>query len=292
MPEVLCVGLTTLDVTYYGADLPRLGVKVQAESATLAVGGPAANAALAAAALGADVTLCSAVNGRHAAPLAAEQLRDGRVELLPAQADRSLPISSVFIDSRGERTVVSASDNGSVESSGSHRLPDKLEQFASSAGVVLVDGHYPQIAAPALAAARGAGVTTVIDLGSWKAALPELLPLCDVAIASADFAVPHGDMGDYLLAAGVSFVATSHGQDPITWQRQDGTKGSIDIDPVDALDTNGAGDVLHGAFAALVAQGVDEVSALCRAAQIATETCTVRGARVPAHIAEKYVGDR
>ena len=43
MPEVLCVGLTTLDVTYYGADLPRPGVKVRAESATLAVGGPAAN---------------------------------------------------------------------------------------------------------------------------------------------------------------------------------------------------------------------------------------------------------
>ena len=65
-------------------------------------------------------------------------------------------------------------------------------------------------------AADAAGVPVVLDAGSWKPVLPELLPHVTAAVCSADFALP-GVAGDpdatarALLAAGPGFVAVTGG---------------------------------------------------------------------------------
>ena len=61
------------------------------------------------------------------------------------------------------------------------------------------------------------------------------------------------------------------------WQRQDGTKGSIDIDPVDAVDTNGAGDTLAAVFASgVLLDGRPTAEAADRAQRAARRTCSQR----------------
>jgi sugar/nucleoside kinase (ribokinase family) len=62
--RVVCVGLATVDLVYRVDRIPGPDEKVQADSADIAAGGPATNAAVTAATLGADVTLVNAV-GAH-----------------------------------------------------------------------------------------------------------------------------------------------------------------------------------------------------------------------------------
>ncbi|EOD59794.1 PfkB family carbohydrate kinase, partial [Amycolatopsis vancoresmycina] len=65
---MLLAGLCTVDVVQRVAELPAPGEKVQSLQVDVAAGGPAANAAVTAAALGAEATLLT-VLGAH--PLAA-----------------------------------------------------------------------------------------------------------------------------------------------------------------------------------------------------------------------------
>ena len=275
---VLCVGLTTIDLVYQGVDGLIAGAKAQAQSMTLASGGPAANAAIAAADLGAAVTLCSCVGEDQFGDLAREQLTRHGVHLLAANSE-SIPISTVLIGSDGERSIISANGGG-------HRpdAPVGLARQAAAADVVLVDGHYPELARCALEAARTAERPTVIDLGSWKPELPSLLPLCDLAIASADFTVPEGEVVSTLFEHGVSFVAISNGGSPLTWHSSNGSSETVTIPDVDVVATNGAGDVLHGAFANFIAHGDGPVEALRKAVMFASASCTHWPARIPSHL--------
>lgn len=275
--EVLCVGLTTIDLVYTGVDRPIVGVKTQAESASMYTGGPAANAAIAAAALGASTALCTAIDSGPLALMAISELAEHRVQVLTAQTDAT-PISTVLIEPNGERSVVSV--NGAQAEP---NAPAALTEAATNARVVLVDGHYPSMALPALELACHTDATTLIDLGSWKPWLPTLLPLCNVAIASADFTTPGESAVATLFEYGVEFLAISHGGRAIEWHSQDGTSGRVDVRPVNVISTNGAGDVLHGAFARLIAQGADFVSALEQASRLASASCTHYPARIPPH---------
>ena len=55
----------------------------------------------------------------------------------------------------------------------------------------------------------------------------------------------------------------------------------VDRDGKEIVDTLGAGDVLHGAFAHHLCRSDDPVQALTLAAEAATESCTRRGPRLP-----------
>jgi hypothetical protein len=57
---------------------------------------------------------------------------------------------------------------------------------------VLVDGHHLDLALPLAAAARAAGVPVLLDGGSWKPGLEQLLTLVDIALISEVLQVPAG----------------------------------------------------------------------------------------------------
>jgi sugar/nucleoside kinase (ribokinase family) len=74
----------------------------------------------------------------------------------------------------------------------------------------------------------------------------------DDMVCSDDFRLP--DTTDSagtaagLVATGVNTVVTTHGGGDVLWWR-DGASGSVDVPTVTAVDTLGAGDVFHGAYA-------------------------------------------
>jgi sugar/nucleoside kinase (ribokinase family) len=100
----------------------------------------------------------------------------------------------------------------------------------------------------ALAVARGAEAPVVLDAGSWKPVLDELLPLVGVAACSAHFEAP----GPGLHERGVPTVITTAGPRPVRWSTADGGSGEVPVPVVEARDTLGAGDVWHGALAVAV----------------------------------------
>jgi sugar/nucleoside kinase (ribokinase family) len=231
--------LCTVDLVQRVSALPAPGEKVQSLSVEVAAGGPAANAAVAVAALGGRARLSTVLGTHPLARLAADDLVSCGVELVDAQPDRETPpaVSAVSVRaSDGERTVVSHNAAG-VSASSAVSLSD--------ADVLLLDGHHPELARQAARAARVRGVPVVLDAGSWKPVLADLLSFVDICACSAAFTAP--------APVATPVVITTNGPNPVIWSA-DGESGSVPVPAVTARDTVGAGDVWHGAFALAVAR--------------------------------------
>ncbi len=110
--------------------------------------------------------------------------------------------------------------------------------------------------------------------------MQELLPHIDIAICSDDFVPPDGaETLTFLQSAGVARAAVSRGSRAIQYmdhQRQ----GSIPVAPIKAVDTLGAGDVLHGAFCKFIVESPGSfIQCLTQAAVVASLSCRHFGTR-------------
>ena len=273
-PVGLFVGLATFDLIQLVDRRPGPNEKIRAERQLVVGGGPAANAAVTFGALGGRADLHTRLGSSDVAGFVRAEIagRGVGVNDWSPQETREPPAAAITVDGgTGDRAVVSTHGQLADEN------PSAPPQVAV-ADVVLLDGHYPAIAAAVLAAV-GSGAVVVLDGGSFKPGLEPLLPAVEVAILSDDFRVPgDGEPADYLLACGVSGVVTTHGPDPITWT--DGTgAGTVAVPAVRTVDTLGAGDVFHGAACYYLAAGQRLPDALAMAAEVAALCVTSFGTR-------------
>jgi sugar/nucleoside kinase (ribokinase family) len=272
------VGLCTLDIEYVVRDFPIPGHKIAAISQEITAGGPATNAAVTFSFLGGAAFLSSALGCHPLASLALTDLNENRVQLndIAPQHSTAPTISSIIVHAQsGERTAVSA--NAAIYS-----IRNEIDRTKfPSADIVLVDGHHIALCIEAAKAARQQGVTVVLDGGSWKSGLEELIPFVDVAICSDDFVLPERGQGDtivYLGDSGISKIAVTRGGKSILWVSEQG-QGELSVREIQPKDTLGAGDVLHGAFCWAYASGYEFKDALKFAAEAATEKCLHFGTR-------------
>ena len=277
----LACGLATVDVVQTVERLPAADEKVVALATRVEAGGPALNAAMTAALLGMPCRLVTAVG---AAPLAAVVRADcesAGVELVDVAGDGfELPVATVLLTrSTGDRAVVSRGAIG--PDAGVARPAGAIGALLHGIRAVLVDGHHLGLAVPLAAGARACGIPVLLDAGSWKPGLPDLLRSVDVLLASAAFHPPTGDSLPYLLALGPAWVGRSAGSGPVHWAASDGSSGSVEVPAAEVVDTLGAGDVLHGALlAALARHGSVEVrQALEQAVAVASRSVEAAGAR-------------
>jgi sugar/nucleoside kinase (ribokinase family) len=283
---VLCVGLTTLDVVHHVAEQPHWGRKQRSVGGELVAGGPAANAAVAAARLLGGARLVTAIgSGPAAAPVLSDLSAHG-VELIDlAPPDWPLPVASALVDVRtGERTVVSPGALGT----GAVAPYAGFGVSLTDVGVVLLDGHHPLVAARVATLAVQAGVPVLLDAGSWKDDIASVLPRVGIAACAADFQPPGGPRaGDdpfgvatALHRNGVATVLVTDGPKPVVWSTMDGERGAVEVPPIAPVDTLGAGDVFHGALAAAIAAGARSVpTAIGFAVEVAGLRCGVLGCR-------------
>jgi sugar/nucleoside kinase (ribokinase family) len=270
--RVVCVGLATVDVVYRVDRIPGPEEKAQAEAVEIAAGGPATNAAVTAAALGAEVTLVTAVGSHPLGALIRSDLASRGVALLDAAPDAAgpPPISAIMVAAgTGERTIVSRNAGDAAVG-----VPDDVDRVLAAADAVLIDGHHPVLT---LAAAR-AGRPLVVDAGSWRPVFGEIIGYATVVACAASFRHPdaRGDIGTVreLRAAGVPHVAVTDGPRPVRWWSGD-RSGEVAVPPVAAADTAGAGDAFHGALAVAVA-GDPHIPDLAAAVRYAIGVAGVR----------------
>nr|WP_296071139.1 PfkB family carbohydrate kinase [uncultured Actinoplanes sp.] len=241
------MGLATVDLVYRVDRIPGADEKAQATGMEIAAGGPAANAAVTVAALGEEVTLVTAIGAHPLGDLVRADLTACGVRVIdctPSTTDPP-PVSAITVlEATGERTIVSRNAAGVSVPVPPGGLP--------AAKVTLVDGHHPLLAAEAARTARH----LVVDAGTWRPVFAELLPRAEIVACSAAFRHPaavttpsplDGDAAT-AAAAGAPHVIVTHGAGPVRWF-SGGTDGAIEVPPVDAVDTAGAGDVFHGALA-------------------------------------------
>ncbi len=277
----LFLGLTTLDIIYRVRALPRIDEKIVAQDQLVAAGGPATNAAVTFAFLGGESTLVSAVGLHALSGLIRDDLGQHRVRLMdlaPGYTGTPAFSSVMVLESTGERSVVS------VNARGTQARGDAAAPFARETDILMVDGHQMEASQAACTEARRHGIPCVLDGGSWKEGMQELLPLIDYAILSGRFQPPgcgtEDDVLAHLTRAGTRFVAISRGARPILVS-ENGVRGEIPVAPTPGVvDTVGAGDVLHGAFCYfLPASGGDFRGSLRRASVVASLSCRYFGTR-------------
>jgi sugar/nucleoside kinase (ribokinase family) len=274
--RILCAGLATVDLVYEVPAIPGADEKAQATSLTIAAGGPAANAAVTAAALGAEVTLVTAVGSHPLGVLVREELAGRGVQVIDADPENPEPppVSAVIVgSSTGERTIVSRNAGERAVGVPEKALPD--------ADLTLVDGHHPALAVAASRAAR----RLLVDAGSWRPVFREIFPYAEVVACSAAFRHPdagaaadRGADAATAAAVGAPHVAVTHGPGPVSWF-SGRASGQVAVPAVAAVDTAGAGDAFHGALAVALARGDDLTVALASAVRVAGVRVVHRGPR-------------
>lgn len=280
-PVGVFVGLATLDVIHRIATPPKVNEKVTATGQFVAAGGPAANAAVTFAALGGEAILVTALGDEPVADLIRADLAAYRVRVVDAASGttRAVPVSAVsVVASTGDRSVVSLD---AVNSDATP--PADLDDLVAAADVVLVDGHHPLIARAAAASAAARGIPLVVDAGRWKPVMGDLRSFATDMVCSNDFRAPDADSSRStaaeLVGSGVRTVVTTHGADPVEWW-SDGQSGAVPVDPVVVVDTLGAGDAFHGAYAYFcTAADVGVEDRVDRSARVAALRCSVVGPR-------------
>jgi sugar/nucleoside kinase (ribokinase family) len=275
----LFVGLSTLDLVFRVQGFPKQNSKNIVSEKGLYAGGPAANAAVAFAAMGGRARLETAL-GRH--PLAGvirQDLERHGVEALDRLPDFDglPPLASVLVSNPGgDRTAVSSASTGLPE------IPSDPASFEPAPDVVLIDAHLLEMCVSAARFAQRRGIPVVLDGGSWKAGMDEALATTDYAICSEHFlppgcATPEDTLSD-LGRRGVPYRAVTRGGLPILWEGPEGA-GAVEVEEIEAVDTLGAGDFFHGAFCHALASGAGFEGALREGARVATISCRSFGTR-------------
>lgn len=284
MTKVICLGLAVWDQIFTLEQLPRGGGKNFATSFSEVGGGPAATAAAAAARLGADSALWSRVGGDDIGRRILDDLQSYGVDTADVRRfqGKDSGLAVVLIDAAGERMIVTPGDPG-LDSDPSW-LP--LEKTAS-ADVVLADLRWPQGARRLLEAARQSGTTSVLDadLTSEPEAIASLIETASHSVFSAPSLQAFTGQEDPKSGLATArdktqgVIAVTAGAKGCFWIDGAGEAGHQPAFSVEAVDTLGAGDVFHGAFAVALAERQPLPRAMRFAAAAAALKCTRSGGR-------------
>lgn len=278
MVDVLCAGHAAYDVTFMVAHHPGADEKCSATNRSMAGGGPAANAAVTVARLGGVSAFCGYLGQDLFGVLHFQELvAEGVLTDWVVRGSHPTPLSMILVKPDGMRTVVN------FKGETPHLEPSQVDFSTIQPRVILMDGHEPKISLALAHAARSRGIPTVLDAGSLHSGTERLAELVDYLIASARFArelTGERDMRRALhsMSSLAPLVAVTLGEQGFIWSR-DGREESWPALPVQVVDTTGAGDVFHGAFALEIAQGRSIEAAFMTARAAAALSCTRPGAR-------------
>lgn len=290
--DVVCLGHAALDRVYTVESIPTVPTKVRAIAYREVGGGMAANAACAIARLGGRVAFFGRAGDDAAGAAIAQEFASYGVD---ARAFRRLPgcrssQSAILVDAKGERLIVS--HHGDVPDDASWLPLGEVRD----AGAVLADVRWPAGARALFGAAREAGVPRVLDADVAEGAtIDELLRLADHVVFSehglARWATIPDEAGEKRRLAALERAwhamrtqgapkacAVTCGAAGSWWLTNDGPL-HLPAPEIDVVDTLGAGDVFHGAYALGLAEGrgVDDAARFATIA--AALKCTRGGGR-------------
>ena len=273
--DVLCVGHASYDLVFSVPYHPGQDEKMLADSLLGCGGGPAANAAVCAARLGFKAAFAGyfgrdAFGDSHYTELQTHAI-DTRFIL---RGDSPTPLSTILVKPDGQRALINYKGNTQALAA------DAIDFAGISTKTVLFDGHEPHISL-ALLAQLGAYTPTILDAGSLHLGTQLLMDKVDYLVCSEKFAKQYaGDVQTALikLAALSPNVVITLGEHGLIWQRGH-ESGQLPAPSVMAIDTTGAGDAFHGAFAAAIAANMDWHDVLRYASATGALCCTKMGAR-------------
>jgi len=243
--QALFVGQTYIDVTFLADEIPTGDEKAVARDYAISFGGNAVTAAFACAKLGIVPDLLTSVAddwlGRMFVDMAAKygisvhQRKVGESSL------------SFIMPHGGKRAIVRCRDD--------HYLHPVPPLNIEGSRALHLDGHQPDAAIHYAKIFRESGILTSLDGGGLRANTHELLGFIDVAIVAErlceQMALSPGEMLGYLKSRGCKIGGVTLGERGMVWYDERGTESvmpALAVPPEKVIDTNGAGDIFHGAY--------------------------------------------
>lgn len=277
---ILCAGIAVLDQVFRVERFPVGEVKTQASAFLSVNGGNAANAAVAIAHLGGKARFVAPLGGPAGEDPSGDQFltllgrEDVDCSACPRVPGVPTPISAIAIDARGERAIVNFRDDRLAAA-----RPADPAALVADADAVMADNRFPEFVLPICAAARERGIPIVLDADEPRRQSNALLAIVSHVVFSAEglrATTGIDDLAAALVRAGEmtpSFLAVTDGVNDVLWLDR-GAVRRFPVFTVDTVDTLGAGDVFHGAFALMLAEGRSEHEAMRFAAAAAAVKCT------------------
>lgn len=275
--DVLCIGHASYDLIFSISHHPAADEKLSADQLIGCGGGPAANAAITVAKLG----LTSAFAGYLGLDVYGEshfaELKATQVDTRLIVRDRSpTPLSTILVKPDGKRALINYKGNTQAVKS------DRVDFSPVECKVCLFDGHEPELALAFLQEKTDNAIPSILDAGSLHEGTRTLMHQVNYLVASEKFAQQYaGDAKTALtqLAEQSPVVVITLGERGLIWQRGL-ERGSLNAPPIKAIDTTGAGDAFHGAFAAAIANHLPWQEVLHYASAAGACCCQKMGARI------------
>ena len=280
--SVFCVGLALQDTILTLDRIPDHAVKVYARGRREVGGGPAATAAVTVARLGGHALIAARTGEDNIGAMIRAEFETIGVDTTWLRAFSGIQSSGavVLVDSSGERLIVAYADP---------ELPSAADwlQPKGWGDAVLCDLTWPDGALRSLRAARAAGIPSLLDADISRHAsdtVAMIVEAADHVIFSrpglAQFAGTESIEEGLRIArrSSHSFVGVTDGADGLYWL----DNGEIRNAPpphVDVVDTTGAGDAFHGAFALALAHRRPIADAIAFSNTVAALKCTRPGGR-------------
>jgi sugar/nucleoside kinase (ribokinase family) len=243
--DSLFIGQTYIDIVFLADAIPTGDDKAVARDYAVSFGGNAVTAAFCCAKLGCKPDLLTSLAddwlGRMFLDMAA---RYG----IPVHGRKVKESSLSFIMPKdGKRAILRCRDD------------DYLHPFQtlnlSGCRALHLDGHQPDAALHYAKACREAGVLTSLDGGGVRSNTAELLQFIDVAVVSErmceQMALKPVEMLEHLKTKGCSIGGVTLGEQGLVWYDETGQgrhHAALPVPSSKVIDTNGAGDVFHGAY--------------------------------------------
>ena len=286
-------GLNAVDHLVVVPEYPPFDSKMRFLEHKLSAGGQTATAMVALQRLGFKTAYAGRFGSDEEGLFGLESLKDDgvNVEFAEVVASAANQIAFIIIDSRsGERTIIWNRDERL-----SYRAAEAPIEIARRGRVLHMDAHDPPACRSMAQAAKAAGSVISIDVDNIYEGLPELLPLVDVLISSAEF--PHRLTGIGSDHASLVEMKARYGC-PVTGMTL-GARGALVYCegrfvegpafpvPGGCRDTTGAGDAFRGGFLYGLLRGEDIETSLRLASAIAALKCRNLGARAGLPTAEE-----
>ena len=185
------------------------------------------------------------------------------------------PISAVMVDPSGERTIVTFRD---PELWKVHLPP--TETLLDDCAAILTESRCAEFCTGLCAEARRRGIPVVVDVDRAMSLREGLLTASSHLVFSSEPLQETADVNDDAAALRKvakltsSFLAGTRGPQGTIWLDEQGNIQETPAFPVHTVDTLGAGDVFHGAFALAVTEGQELRQALRFASAAAALKCT------------------
>jgi sugar/nucleoside kinase (ribokinase family) len=278
-PRILCIGMPVRDLTFHTPGVPGRGSKENATAFDEICGGNALNGAIGIARLGGRASICGPMGDAKETSsrfifdqMAHEGIETKHLIHMPGLVT---PISAVMIDPSGERTIVTFRDPELWHV----KLPD-FDALLDDCAAILTESRCAEFCTELCAEAIRRGIPVIVDVDRAMSLREGLLNASSHLIFSSEPLQETADVTDDAQALKKiakltpSFLAGTRGPRGTIWLDENGHIQETPAFPVHTVDTLGAGDVFHGAFALAITEKQELRQALRFASAAAALKCT------------------